>query len=95
VSKLELPSTMCRGFDMPDGTKYNACGSGYVQVDNPIHEAMIRANVGLRFLDQFGGHSPAVAEIVCHCRFVAYAWQAGQPCPRCGEPLPEVQDAAK
>ena len=91
MARLELPSDKCMGFDI-GGRKYDAHGSGYVEIDNPIHEKLIRQDVGLRFHEQHHGYRGQVDGIECACGFEAYAWQAGRECPKCGRTL-EVSNA--
>ena len=86
MARLELPSDKCLGFDI-GGVSYDAHGSGYVEIDNPIHEQLIRADVGLRFHEQHHGYSRRVAGVECVCGFEGFAWQRGRNCPKCGRIL--------
>jgi len=88
MTRVEMPSAVCTGLDMPDGTRYDA-RDGYIDVERPDH----LEEIGATELRRFGSrqHSLAskrVPSVSCsECGFEQLACFGERPCPRCGGEL--------
>lgn len=94
TTRVRVPDSVL-GIDGPGGQRWNRDRKGYVHIDDPTQGRLARKALGHDMGDaSIGFVGTDLPSITCECHFEAFAWCAGQPCPRCGRPLPSKEEAA-
>jgi len=89
MAKVTLPSG-CSGLDMADGTKYNADGTGRVEMSSE-HAKYLKTSwygqSGVMADSQSLSFGTKKTKLCTPCKRAWNAWSV--TCPRCGEPTIE------